>query len=139
MAADPQGSDQVGLGWHAPEFLGQLPGRRPGSHSQVLDGPGDVNLPALVPEVALDLAGNVRVSIGRQRAANGRVEVVDRRDQANIAHLHQVFSRLRAVPIALDAGPDQVTVPANEHIARRYPPLAEAGERAHDAQQLTVT
>src|SRR5208282_3330891 len=112
MTADPQGSGQVGLSWHAPQLLGQLPGRRPGLHGQVLDGPGDVNLPAFVPEVPFDLAGNMRVSIGGQGAANGRVEVVDRRDQANVAHLHQVFSRLRAVPISLDAGPDQVTVAA---------------------------
>ena len=96
------------------------------SHGQVFDGPGDVNLPALVPEVPSDLAVNVRASISRQGAANGRIEVVNRRDQATVAHLHQVLSRLRTTPISLDAGPDQATVAADQQLARRYAPLADA-------------
>src|SRR5580700_6001673 len=60
MAADSERSGQVGLGRYAPELLGQLPGRRTGLHHQFLDGPHDVNMPALVPEVPFDLAVNVR-------------------------------------------------------------------------------
>jgi hypothetical protein len=138
MAADPQGSGQVGLGRRAPELLGKLPGRRTGLHHQLFDGPDDVKLPALVPEVPSNLAVNMRAGIGGQGAADGRIEVVDRRDQADVPHLHQVLGRLRTAPISLDAGPDQATVAADQQLARRYPPLAEARQRADDAQQLTV-
>ena len=41
-------------------------------------------------------------------------------------------------PTSLDAGPDQATVAADQQLARRYPPLAEARQRADDVQQLTV-
>src|SRR5712671_503510 len=80
----------------------------------------------------------MRAGIGGQGAANGRIEVVDRRDQADVPHLHQILSRLRTARISLDAGPDQATVTADQQLARRYPPLAEARQRAGDAQQLTV-
>src|SRR6476646_2594348 len=138
MPADPQGSGQVGLARGAPELLSQLPGRRTGLHRELFDRPHDVKLPALVPEVPSNLAVNTRAGIGGQGAADGRIEVVDRRDQADVPHLHQVLSRLSTAPISLDAGPDQAAVAADQQLARRYPPLAKAWQRAGDVQQLTV-
>ena len=55
----------------------------------LLDGPDDVNLPTLVSEVPFDLAVNMRAGISGQGAADGRIEVVDRRDQADVSHLRR--------------------------------------------------
>ena len=138
MAANPQESGQIELGRRATELLGQLPCRRTGLQHELFDRPDNVKLPALVPEVPSNLAVNMRAGIGGQGTADGRIEVVDRRDQADVPDLHQVLSRLRTAPISLDTGPDQATVAADKQLARRYPPLAEARQRADDAQQLTV-
>jgi len=58
--------------------------------------------------------------------------------EADVPHLHQVFSRLRAAVISLYAGPDQVAVAADQQLARRHPPLAKARQRTGNGQQLTV-
>ena len=138
VAADPQVPRQVRLGRSAAELLGQLPGRRADFHGQLLDRALDIKLPARVPEMALDLAGDAGLGIGGQAAAEGRIEVVDRLHQADIPHLHQVLSRLRTAPVSLHAGPDQAAVTAHQQLACRIVPLAGQRQRGDDGQQFPV-
>ena len=138
VGADPQVPGQVGFGRGPAQVLGQLPGRLADLEHQLLHGARDVDLPPLVAEVPLDLAADARPRVGGQAAADGRVEVADRLQQADIPHLHQVLRRLRAVQVPPHAGPDQPAVAGHEQLARRRPPLAGRRQRPDDAQQRPV-
>src|SRR5680860_1236253 len=61
---------------------------------EVLQRPRDLDRPALVPEVALDLAENGGCGVGGEFHPAGDVETVDRLDQTDRAHLNQVLDRL---------------------------------------------
>jgi hypothetical protein len=116
VRADSQMPGEVGVGGGTAEFLGELEGLLAGLQDQFLQGPVDMDLPALVTEVPLDLAGDARLSLGGQGAAEGRVEVVDGLQQADVAHLHQVLGRLGAAPVSLHAQPDQAPVTAGQQL-----------------------
>src|ERR1035437_5664646 len=85
--AGPEVAGQVGFGWRPAQILGQLPGRRPDLENQILHRALDMELPALVAEVPLDLAADARLRVRGQTAAKGRIEVVDRLHQADVPHL----------------------------------------------------
>jgi len=99
------------------ELLRQLGAGPAQLQPQFLGGPLDVHVPPLVTEVPLDLAGDARLRIRREVAAEGRVEIVDGLEQADVTDLHQLLGRLGAVPVALGAGPDQRLVPADKRLA----------------------
>src|SRR6202042_772889 len=84
---------------------------------QFLHGPLDVDLPALVPEMPLDLPGDARLRVRGQVAAERRVEVVDRLEQPDVADLHQLFFRFRAVPVTARTRADQRTVAEDQSLA----------------------
>jgi len=83
-----------------------------------------MDLPALVAEMPFELAADARPRVGRQAAAEGRIEIADRLQQADVSHLHQVFLRLGAAHVPPHAGPDQALVAADQQTARRRPLLA---------------
>src|SRR5580704_17163126 len=97
-----------------------------------------MDLPALVTEVPLELAGNAWLCVGGQAAAESRIEVVDRLQQADVTHLHQILGWLGAVPVPLDAQPHQAAMTADQQFARRSAPLARPRQRPEDSQQLVV-
>src|SRR3954471_11071863 len=93
--------------------LGELGdrGRSSELHRQLLDEPGQLHVqllqparhahrPALVTEVALDLADDVRRRVCRQLDAAIQVEAVDRLDQPDRADLDEIFELLAAVRVA---------------------------------------
>src|SRR5207253_1208631 len=95
-----------------PGCLRQLGGRRgaSGLHGQLLDEPRELDVellqaarhthrPALVAEVALDLADDVRRRIRRQLDAALEVETVDRLDQSDRADLDEILQLLAAVRV----------------------------------------
>src|SRR3954468_15831756 len=96
-----------------PGRLGELADRRRTAqlHGELLHEPGELHVqllqparhahrPALVAEVALDLADDVRRRVGRQLDAPVEVEAVDRLDQADGADLDEILELLAAVRVA---------------------------------------
>src|SRR5258706_4443493 len=65
---------------------------------QLLRGPADVHLPALVTEMTLDLARDARGGIGREALADVGIAVVDGLQQPDSGDLHPTFLRLRSIP-----------------------------------------
>src|SRR5215218_5014916 len=101
---------QVGLGGDlgdgggAPDLLGQLGHHLVQPQVQLLEPPGHPHRPALVAEVALELADDGRGGVGRELHLPLQVEAVDGLQQPDGAHLDQVLQRLPAVAEA----PEQV-------------------------------
>jgi len=135
---DAQEARELGIRRIPAQSLGEHLRRRLGLQQQLLGGPPDVYLPALVAEVPLDLARYARLRVGREVVAHLGVEVVDRLEQADVPDLHQVLGRLGAVHVPANARPDQLLVPADQNVARRRAARAAAGQRAHDPEQLEV-
>jgi hypothetical protein len=92
-----------------------------------------MHLPALVAEMPLDLAADARPRVRGQAVTDGRIELADRLQQADIPHLHQVLRRLRAAQVRSYTEPDQALVAGDQQFARRRPPLAGLPERPDDA------
>src|SRR5918995_2376894 len=67
---------------------------------QLLERARHADCPALVAEVALDLADHVRGRVGGERHLALELEAVDRLDQADRAHLLDVLERLAAPRVA---------------------------------------
>jgi hypothetical protein len=97
-----------------------------------------VDLPALVPEVPLDLADHARVGVRGQVAAEVRIEVVDRLEQADVADLHEFFRGLRAGLVLPDAGPHQPLVAADQGLAGPGPQGVPARPGADQPEQILV-
>ena len=121
-----------------PEVLDQRGARLADLQQQFLHRPLDMDLPALVPEVALDLAGDARLGVGGQVPAECRVEVVDRLEQADVADLHQLFFRLRAVPVPAGARAHQRPVPQHQGLTRGGTPPGSGRQRVNDLEQFAV-
>jgi len=121
------------------ELLGQLGAGPAQLQPQFLGGPLDVHVPPLVPEVPFDLAGDAGLRVGGEVAAEGRVEVVDGLEQADVTDLHQLLGRLGAVPVPLGAGSDQRLIPADELLAGRVPLLAVPRQRLDQLHEFRVT
>src|SRR6185437_9830097 len=98
----------------------------------------DTDLPAFVAEMPLELAADARLRVRGQASADGRIEVADRLQQADITHLHQVLRRLRAVHVPSHTGPDEALVAGDQQLARRLPPLAGLRQPPDDAEQRPV-
>jgi hypothetical protein len=87
-----------------------------------------VDLPALVPEVALDLAADAWLGVGGQAVADLGVVVVDRLEQADVADLHEVLGGLRAAAVLPYARADQLAVTLHDYLAGGGSQLAIAGQ-----------
>ena len=85
-----------------PELLGQLAHHRAEPEVQLLDPPGNPDRPPLVAEVALQLAHDRRGGVGGELEAPLGVEPVDRLEQAEGGHLHEVVEGL--APVGEPAG-----------------------------------
>ncbi len=131
-------TDDLGVVGHVAQLLGQLPGRLADLQHELLYRALDVHLPALVAEMPLDLARDARLGVGGQAAADSGIEVVDRLQQADVPHLHQVLGRLGAALVPLHAGPHQVAVTADQQLAGRRPAAAGPRQGLDDAQELAV-
>ena len=66
----------------------------------LLERARNVDGPACIAQVALELAEDRRDRVGRERAAPARVEAVDRLHERQAGHLLEVFQRLRRVAVA---------------------------------------
>ena len=87
-------------------------------HVQLLEAPRDAYRPALVAEVALDLADDVRGRVGRQLDAAVEVEAVDRLDQPDTADLDEIVELLAAVAVAPGQRADEREVLLDQLLAR---------------------
>src|SRR5215471_7134080 len=84
---------------------------------QLLEPPREADRPALVAEVATDLAQDRRRGERRELVAEIRIEAVDRLDQAQEADLDDVLQRLAAVLEPPRQEVDQALVAAHEPFA----------------------
>src|SRR5262249_4652745 len=91
VVADTQPLSQLRVLRCPGQLLGQLGAHPAQLEPQLLGRALDVHTPALVPEMPLDLAGDARLGVGRQVAAEVRIEVVDGFEQAYVPDLHQLF------------------------------------------------
>jgi hypothetical protein len=105
------------------QLLGEFPARPADLQHQFLRGPLDMDLPALIPEVPLDLTADTWLRVRGQVRPQRGIEVVDRLEQADVAGLHQVLDRLRGVPVALHAPADQRLVAGDDHLTGSGPQL----------------
>ena len=85
---------------------------------ELLEPARDAHRPALVAEVALDLADDVRGRVGRQLDAAVDVEAVDRLDQADAADLDEIVELLAAVGVAPGERADEREVLLDQLLAR---------------------
>ena len=86
-------------------------------HPQLLEPPRHPDRPALVAEVALDLADDRRGGVRRELDAALGLEPVDRLDQPDRADLDQVLEGLAAVAEAAGAVLDQREVEVDQVVA----------------------
>ena len=86
---------------------------------QLLEPAGHAHRPALVAEVALDLADDVRRRVGRELDAAVEVEAVDRLDQPDGADLDEIVELLAAVRVATGERADERHVLLDQLLARR--------------------
>ena len=118
-AADAGG--QLGRRRRPAQRLGELRGGAADLHPQLLQPPRHPDRPALVAEVALDLADDRRGGVRRELDAAVGVEAVDGLDQPDGADLDEVLERLAAVAEAARAVLDQRQVQAHQAVAGRRP------------------
>jgi hypothetical protein len=76
-----------------------------------------VHRPAVVAEVALELAEHRRHRVRREGGLATGVEAVDRLDQAQGRHLHEVVERLVGAPVAPRHAPGQRKQALDERLA----------------------
>ena len=74
---------------------------------ELLEAARNAHRPALVAEVALDLADDVRRRVGRQLDSAVDVEAVDRLDQADAADLDEIVELLAAIGVAAGERADE--------------------------------
>lgn len=99
-------------------LLGELRRGRRESQAQFLQTPRHPHRPALVTEVALDLAHDRGSRVGRELHPAVRVETVDRLDQADGGDLGEVVQRLAAVAEAAREVLDERQVHADQLVAQ---------------------
>ena len=128
----------VGVGGVVAELLGEGAGGLADLQDEFLGGAFDVDLPALVAEVAFDFAGDAGLGVGGEAAAEVGVEVVDGLDQAEVADLEEVFGGFGAVFVPGGAGADQVAVAGDQQLARGGAAGGAQRLGAGDAQQGAV-
>src|SRR6266536_1146755 len=99
LLPDARGLRQLGDRRRAAELHGQLLDQPRELHVQLLQPARHAHRPALVAEVPLDLADDVRRRIRRQLDAAAQVEAVNRLDQADRADLDEILELLAAVRV----------------------------------------
>ncbi len=104
-------------GGGAAQRLGQLGGRGADLHPQLLQPPRHPDGPALVAEVALDLADDRGRRVGGELHAAIGVEAVDGLDEPDRADLDEVLEGLAAVAEAAGAVLDQRQVQVHQRVA----------------------
>ncbi len=109
---------QVARAGRAAEAAAQGVGRAVDHQHPLLHRAGHVQAPALVAEVALELAHDVGHRVAHERAA-ARVVAVDRLQQAQVRHLLEVVLRLARVPVAPGQPPGERHVAPGQLLARR--------------------
>jgi len=97
-----------------------------------------VDLPALVPEVALDLAADAGLRVGREAVADLGIVVVDRLEQADVPDLHEIFCGFGAAAVLPDAGADQLLVALHEYLAGGGAQFVIPRQRADLGQQGVI-
>ena len=113
----PEPLGQFGFTQQQAELVGEFLGGLAQLEQQFLSGPADVDLPPLVPEMALDLAADAGLRVGGQAVADLGVVVVDRLEQADVSDLHEIFCGFRAAAVLPDAGADQLLVALHDYLA----------------------
>jgi hypothetical protein len=123
-------SSDLGDGGGAADLLGQLGHHLVERQVELLEPAGDPHRPALVAEVALELADDGRRGIGRELDLALQVEAVDGLQQPDGAHLDQVLQRLAAVAEPPRQVLDQGQVQPDQLLAQgRVAGLDEAPEQ----------
>ena len=79
-------------GRRTPQLLRELPDEVTELQVQLLQTAGDPDRPALVAEVALQLADDGRCGVGGELDLTVRVEPVDRLHQADRSDLHEILN-----------------------------------------------
>ena len=98
---------------------------------QLLEAARNAHGPALVAEVALDLADDVRRRVRRQLDAAVDVEAVDRLDQADAADLDEVVELLAPVGVAAGERADEREVLLDQLLARGEVALLVVAAQQH--------
>lgn len=91
---------QFGVGRRASESLSEGHAGPGGLQMSLLQTARDVQAPAPVAEVLLELAEHGRHQIAEERFASPRVEAVDRLHQSQSGDLTQILGRLSTLPVA---------------------------------------
>src|SRR5215468_3362943 len=120
------------------ECLGQLGGGIAYREPSFLERALDMHLPALIPEVPLDLAADARQGVTRKAGASSGIVVVDGLDQPDVSDLQQVLVRFWAVLEPPDTGPDQWPVPVHEHFTGRFPDRVFARKGLNEVEQARI-
>src|SRR6266480_3525102 len=102
----------------SPEPRGEPLDRRAHLAVQLLERARHADGPALVPEVTLDLADDVRRGVRRERHLARELVAVDRLDQADRADLLDVVERLAAAGVAARQRANERQVALDERLAR---------------------
>ena len=109
---------ELGDRWRTCELDGQLLDELRQLNVELLEPARDAHRPALVAEVALDLADDVRRRVGRELDAAVDVEPVDRLDQPDRADLDEVIELLAAIGIPSRERAHERHVPLDQLFAR---------------------
>ena len=133
-AADLLG--ELARGGERPSFWVSSPVGRADLHPQLLEPPRHPDRPALVAEVALDLADDRRGGVRRELDAALGVEPVDGLEQADRADLDQVLERLATVAEPAGAVLHQRQVQVDQPLAGRVAGRLRCGVLAQLREQL---
>ena len=120
-------------GRRAPELARQVLDRVVDLHHALLHPARDVHGPAVVAEVALELAEHGRHRVGGERGLARGVEAVDRLDQPEGRDLHEVVQRLVRAPVPARHPPREREQTLHQLLPRRLIAVAVIAD-----QQATV-
>jgi hypothetical protein len=130
---------ELGVAGLARQFLGELVGCGADPQPQFLRGALYPQLPAVVPEIPLDLRADARLGVGSQIAADPGVEIADRLHQPQVPGLDKVLGELRADAVTGRAGADNALMPAYQGLAGRLPLQITRRPGTHHRDELPVT
>ena len=115
-----QALSHLGHRGRALQLAREVVGRLVDLGGKLLQTAGHAHAPALVPEVALDLAHDGGRGKSRELKATIGVKAVDGLDQAYGCHLHEVVKRLAAVLELARQEADQVEMAHNQLLASLF-------------------
>jgi len=138
LRRDAQPLSELVVGWQPVQLMGQILDGIAHLEQQFLQRAGHLDLPALVTEMPLELAADAGHRVRRQPVPERRVVVADGLEQPEVADLHQVVGRLRAVPELSHARPHQRREPPHQHLTSGGPLGALARMPPAASQQVAV-